>query len=142
VGGFRTSRTIVWFGDFELDQDSGELRREGARVRLQEQPLQILQILLEEAGEQRLLSVLQELQELSKESYVPACWRAIISGDLNEKDEAFSWLESSYREREAWMALLKYWVMVDPLRSDPRFDDLLRRMNFPDGIYGAGNKAS
>src|ERR1700758_4435345 len=44
------SRTIARFGAFELDQEAGELRREGSKVRLQEQPLQILQILLEQPG--------------------------------------------------------------------------------------------
>jgi TolB-like protein/Tfp pilus assembly protein PilF len=44
------SRTVVRFGAFELDQDAGELRRDGSRVRLQEQPLQVLQILLEHPG--------------------------------------------------------------------------------------------
>src|SRR2546421_5084135 len=47
---FRPSHGTVRFGDFELDQDTGELRREGTKVRLQEQPLQILQILLEQPG--------------------------------------------------------------------------------------------
>jgi TolB-like protein len=46
----RSSNPIVRFGAFELDDDTGELRREGIRVRLQEQPLQILQILLEHPG--------------------------------------------------------------------------------------------
>jgi TolB-like protein/Tfp pilus assembly protein PilF len=50
VGDFSSSRTIVRFGKFELDQDAGELRREGTKVRLQEQPLQILQMLLEQPG--------------------------------------------------------------------------------------------
>jgi TolB-like protein len=50
VEGFRSSRGMVRFGDFELDQEGGELRRDGAKVRLQEQPLQILQILLEQPG--------------------------------------------------------------------------------------------
>src|SRR5947207_5477869 len=47
---FRPSHGTVRFGDFEPDQDTGELRREGVKVRLQEQPLQILQILLEQPG--------------------------------------------------------------------------------------------
>lgn len=50
MGGISTSRTAVRFGEFELDQDAGELRHDGARVRLQEQPLQILRILLEQPG--------------------------------------------------------------------------------------------
>jgi len=48
--GARPSPSIVRFGVFELDQASGELRREGTKIRLQEQPLQVLQILLEEPG--------------------------------------------------------------------------------------------
>jgi len=44
---FRSSQGNVRFGTFELDADAGELRREGIKVRLQEQPLQILQILLD-----------------------------------------------------------------------------------------------
>src|SRR6184192_1176474 len=47
---FRSSQGNVRFGAFELDEDAGELRREGTKVRLQEQPLQILQILLEQPG--------------------------------------------------------------------------------------------
>src|SRR5881392_599722 len=47
---FRPSHGTVRFGAFELDEDAGELRREGIKVRLQEQPLQILQILLEQPG--------------------------------------------------------------------------------------------
>src|SRR3989442_15329983 len=47
---FRPSHGTVRFGDFELDQDTGELRRGGIRIRLQEQPLQMLQILLEQPG--------------------------------------------------------------------------------------------
>src|SRR5690348_1168906 len=46
----RSSRASVRFGAFELDQDAGELRKQGAKIRLQDQPLQILQILLEQPG--------------------------------------------------------------------------------------------
>jgi len=48
--GFRSSQAIVRFGAFELDPQAGELRKDGTRVRLQEQPLQILKILLKEPG--------------------------------------------------------------------------------------------
>src|SRR5215468_4770362 len=42
---------FVQFGVFELDLQRGELRRNGARVRLQEQPLKVLQLLLENPGQ-------------------------------------------------------------------------------------------
>jgi TolB-like protein/DNA-binding winged helix-turn-helix (wHTH) protein/tetratricopeptide (TPR) repeat protein len=45
-----SARTLVRFGAFELDQDAGELRKQGAKIRLQEQPLQVLQILLKQPG--------------------------------------------------------------------------------------------
>ena len=50
MGELNSSRSIVRFGEFELDPDAGELRRDGTRVRLQDQPLQVLQILLEHPG--------------------------------------------------------------------------------------------
>ena len=48
MGGGRSSRELIRFARFELDKHSGELRKDGNRIRLQEQPLQILQILLEQ----------------------------------------------------------------------------------------------
>ncbi len=58
---------------------------------------------------------------------------------LGQKDEAFAWVEKAYEERNFSMvefryhpmAEFSYHPMFDPLRSDPRFQDLLRRMNFP-----------
>src|SRR5246127_1183983 len=51
MGGFRSSSDLVHFAGFELDPQAGELRKEdGVRIRLQEQPLQILRILLEQPG--------------------------------------------------------------------------------------------
>src|SRR6516164_6609839 len=47
---FRSSHALVCFGAFELDSHAGELRKEGTKIRLQEQPLQVLQILLEQPG--------------------------------------------------------------------------------------------
>ena len=52
---------------------------------------------------------------------------------LGETDEAFAWLERGYRERDPHMVIrLTTSPMLDPLRSDPRFDDLLRRIGFPE----------
>src|SRR2546430_7464621 len=47
----RSVRASVRFGAFELDQDAGELRKQGTRMKLQEQPLQMLQVLLQRPGE-------------------------------------------------------------------------------------------
>ena len=48
---------------------------------------------------------------------------------LGEKDRAFEWLEKAYDERSDWLVNLKVEQRFDGLRSDPRFADLLRRVN-------------
>ena len=75
--------------------------------------------------------VLDKLNELSKQKYVPALYRAGIYAGLGEKDKAFEWLEKSYADRSIGVGLEapKESPTFDPLRSDPRFTDLLRRMN-------------
>ncbi len=55
---------------------------------------------------------------------------------LGRTDEAFEWLERAYEERDGSLAFIKGWPpygsLIELLRSDPRFQDLLRRMNFPE----------
>jgi eukaryotic-like serine/threonine-protein kinase len=76
-------------------------------------------------------TVLDQLNELSKRKYVPARYRARIYASLGDKDKAFDWLEKGYEDRSVGSGLsgLKMDASFDPLRSDPRFADLLRRMN-------------
>ncbi len=73
---------------------------------------------------------LEQLNELSKHHYVAAYWLALIHACLKDKEQAFLWLQKAYKERSARFALMKVDPRLDCLRSDPRFDDLLRRMNF------------
>jgi TolB-like protein/Tfp pilus assembly protein PilF len=56
---------------------------------------------------------------------------AEIYAALGEKDEAFRWLEAAYRERHSFLPWLADNPAYAPLRSDPRFQDLVRRMNLP-----------
>jgi serine/threonine-protein kinase len=57
---------------------------------------------------------------------------APILGELGEKDRAFDALERAYEGRTPLMSMLKVDPRLDSLRDDPRFEDLLRRMNFPE----------
>jgi len=75
--------------------------------------------------------VLEQLDQLSKQRYVSPYVVARIHLTLGEEDKAFEWLEIAYQQRAEWMVLLKVDPCLDGLRSDPRFQDLLRRMNFP-----------
>ncbi len=47
---------------------------------------------------------------------------------LGNKKEAFKWLEKAHQDRAGWMAMVKVDPMLDPLRSEPQFRDLLRQM--------------
>jgi hypothetical protein len=80
-------------------------------------------------GEARKL--LADFKEQSKTRYVPPYWMAVICAGLNEKDDAFAWLEKAYQDREFWLCWLKMDPKLDNLRSDPRFGDLLRRVGLP-----------
>jgi serine/threonine-protein kinase len=75
--------------------------------------------------------LLDGLIERSKETYVPAYAIALIYAGLGERDQALASLERAYQERSWYMIFLKVDSRVDGLRSDPRFQALLRRMNFP-----------
>jgi tetratricopeptide (TPR) repeat protein len=77
------------------------------------------------------LKVLDQLFELSKQRYVTPYGVARIHATLGNKEEALHWLDAAYRQRAEWMVLLKVDPCLDDLRPDPRFQDLMRRMNFP-----------
>jgi TolB-like protein/DNA-binding winged helix-turn-helix (wHTH) protein/Tfp pilus assembly protein PilF len=72
--------------------------------------------------------VIARLQEASKHHYVSAFDMATVFASVGDRDTAFHWLEKAYAERESQMAFLNITRRMDPLRSDPRFTDLLRRM--------------
>ena len=74
---------------------------------------------------------LRKLKEVFKRDNVGTYGIALVHAGLGEKDQAFEWLDKTYEERDIGMYLPEDRPRSDPLRSDPRFQDLLRRMNFP-----------
>ena len=76
--------------------------------------------------------ILDDLHSLAEKRYVLPYGFAVIHIGLGENDEALEWLERAYQDRNGWMVFLQVEPRLDPLRSDPRFQDLLRRMNFPE----------
>jgi len=73
-------------------------------------------------------AILRQLEELSKTTYVPSYGVAAIYAALGRKDDAFTYLEKAYDERDSWMDYLGLDPRLDGLRSDLRFGDLMRRM--------------
>jgi len=71
--------------------------------------------------------ILNELLQLQKQRYVTPMALSYVYIGLGNKDQAFAWLEKGYQERANHIAFFKVSPTVDPLRSDPRFIDLLRR---------------
>jgi len=72
---------------------------------------------------------LQYMTEKAKQQYVPENIFAWIYAGLGETDRAIEWLERAYQARVANLTYIKVHSRYDPLRDDPRFQDLLRRMN-------------
>ena len=75
--------------------------------------------------------VLEQQKAPSAQRYVVAAEIARVHAGLGELEEAVAWLERAYAGREAYMPYLNVDPSFDSLRSNPRFQDILRRMNFP-----------
>jgi TolB-like protein/Tfp pilus assembly protein PilF len=75
--------------------------------------------------------VINELVERAKHRYISPYLIAAIFTGLGEKEEAFAWLDRAYEERSEGLFWLRVEPTMDSLRSDPRFVDLMRRMNYP-----------
>jgi tetratricopeptide (TPR) repeat protein len=75
--------------------------------------------------------ILQRLEERSKHAFVPAYNLAVIQLALNDKEAALNDLQKAYSEHDWAMIVLKTEPRLDPLRSDPRFQGILKKLNFP-----------
>ena len=77
------------------------------------------------------LRMLEQLDELAKDHYVPPMEFAVIYLGLGDATNAFIWLEKAYEERFLSLITIRVEPAFDHLRSDPRFTDLARRINVP-----------
>jgi TolB-like protein/Tfp pilus assembly protein PilF len=74
-------------------------------------------------------AILKGLQ--ANQKYVPLAQLAVLYAALDEREQAFASLEKAYAEHSPSVQFLKVDPVFDPLRSDPRFQDLLVRMGLP-----------
>jgi eukaryotic-like serine/threonine-protein kinase len=75
------------------------------------------------------MRVLEELRERSRREYIPPYCSAKIYSALGENDLAFEWLEKAYEEHDTSLAAVLNDESLTGLQQDPRFDDLLKKMN-------------
>jgi tetratricopeptide (TPR) repeat protein len=77
------------------------------------------------------VQILDRARGQLKPGEIPLWSVACLNIGLGENQRALDWLERAFEERDPNMVFLKVGFGLDPLRSDPRFQHLLRRMNFP-----------
>jgi tetratricopeptide (TPR) repeat protein len=71
-------------------------------------------------------------QERNKTGYSSAFEIATLYADLGDKDQAFRWLNTAYKQRDYLLLGLKTDFILDPIRSDPRFGELVRKVGLPE----------
>jgi len=76
--------------------------------------------------------ILKELEEKYAKGESIGQYPARVYAGLGDKDKAFAWLEKDFRQRSGMLSMITWWFTFDDLRSDPRYKDLLRRMNLPE----------
>ena len=76
----------------------------------------------------KAMATLRRLNGLSTKRYTSAFATAIIYTGLGDRTEALKHLEDAFQERSDTMSILGVYPAFDPLRSDPRFQDLMRRV--------------
>jgi TolB-like protein/DNA-binding winged helix-turn-helix (wHTH) protein len=77
------------------------------------------------------IEVAQKLQQASKQRHIDPPFIADIYIALGDKDSAFFWLDKAYKNHSPDMLLLRTDPAYAPIRSDPRFADLVRRLGLP-----------
>jgi TolB-like protein/DNA-binding winged helix-turn-helix (wHTH) protein/Flp pilus assembly protein TadD len=89
----------------------------------------VLAVIYSRAGRRRdALQLLAELKKRRETGYVPAGAFVLAYMGLADYEQAFTWLEEAYKEQSYILLLVKVHPVFDPVRNDPRFVDLVRRV--------------
>jgi hypothetical protein len=84
---------------------------------------------IDAAGYREALRVLiRQASAQRKVAYASAVWIAILYARRGDKDKALHWLEQAYRDRDDTLPSMKVEPAFDTLRSNPRFQAVLRRV--------------
>jgi hypothetical protein len=95
------------------------------KVTVDEETIRAFKAAFQTSGWQGVLRERAKRFDKSDEVYFRG---AAYYAQIGDKDKAFEYLERSYERRELWMSYLSVDPLVDPLRDDPRFGELLKRV--------------
>lgn len=77
-------------------------------------------------------NIIMKFKDIAKTQYIASYFVATIYATLGDKDKAFSELEKAYQEHDWILSRVKVDPLIDSLRDDARYKDLLKRMNLPE----------
>jgi len=75
--------------------------------------------------------ILRFLKKRSNEYYASPYDIAVVYAGLGDKDKTFEWLEKDFQNRDSRLSTFRWETQFESLINDPRFNDLLKRMNLP-----------
>jgi TolB-like protein/DNA-binding winged helix-turn-helix (wHTH) protein/Tfp pilus assembly protein PilF len=76
-------------------------------------------------------ALIDEVKEAARHQYVSGFFFAEAYAGLGQSGQAITWLERAYKDHDQWMVFANSYPGLDRLRPEPRFQALMRRMNFP-----------
>jgi TolB-like protein/predicted Zn-dependent protease len=108
-----------------------------------EQPLYGLAILYARMGKRtEARKILRDLEVYSTKRYVPASTIGMIYASLGDRDRAFEWFDRAYQDRDVILVVFAVTPEHEPVRSDPRFTDLLKKMGLQAQETDKGSSSS
>lgn len=88
------------------------------------------------------LRVLKEIERMSGQHYVSPYAAALVHLGLGDQEKTLELLKQSYDEKANWLVWLLKDPRWDPMRSDPRFQEIVRRVGFPPDAQTRAPKAA
>ena len=130
---FHTLLGEIYLRQREYDRSLGNLERGVEISKRHPHALAVLGSAYALSGRRRdSRKILAELRELSQRRYLSPADIARVYASLGDNGQALLWLEKAHSDRSSWMTRIHLWgPELGNLGADPRFQDLVRRMNFP-----------
>ena len=86
---------------------------------------------LAEGDHEGAVEMFEMVLDLGEALHIPAFWMAVTYAVIEDYDQAFDWLERAYEFRDPTLNWIKVTPFFDPMRSSPRYVDLLERAGIP-----------